>query len=207
MSADGARPKDDLPRGNLLGIGLALAATMVFACLDTITKQLVMVHDVPLVAAIRYAIQLVLIVAIFGPRQREELIKARSPILALVRGLCLAASAGFMSLALQRMPVAETTAIIYAAPLLVLLLSGPFLSEHVGMLAWMGAAGGFIGVLLVARPGSGLDALGLLFASANVVTSAVYYLLSRHLRRPRVSHRRSLQHPEVRGQKTVVPMT
>jgi drug/metabolite transporter (DMT)-like permease len=158
-----------------------MLATLTFACLDTVTKQLVAQYDVPLVAAIRYAVQLALIVAIFGPRDRARLVTARRPVLALVRGLCLAASACFMSLALQRLPLAETTAIIYMAPLLVVLLAGPVLAERAGPRGWIGVFGGLAGVLMVVRPGSGLDPLGVAFAVANAVTTAAYYLLSRRL--------------------------
>ncbi|MHA6690735.1 DMT family transporter [Devosia sp. A449] len=166
---------------NLAGIGLIVCATLLFSGLDAITKQLVMRYDVPLVAAMRYGVQLVLILLLFGPRHGTALVGARRPALAVLRGACLALSALFMALALQRMPIAETTAIIYLAPVLVVLLAGPVLGEQVRLLSWLAALGGFVGVLIVVRPGSGLDPLGLLFSAANVITTAAYSLLSRLL--------------------------
>jgi drug/metabolite transporter (DMT)-like permease len=175
-------PLKGVSQGNsLAGIALVLCATLVFACLDTVTKQLVMRHEVPAVAAIRYVVQLVLILIVFGPLQGGNLVRVSSPKLVVLRGACLTLSAFFMSLALQRMPVAETTAIIFLAPVLVTLLAGPLLGEWVGPLGWVAALGGFAGVLLVVRPGSGLDPLGIAFATANVVSTAAYYLLSRLL--------------------------
>jgi drug/metabolite transporter (DMT)-like permease len=79
------------------------------------------------------------------------------------------------------MPVAETTAINFLAPMLVVLLARPVLGERIGALDWTAAVLGFVGVLLIARPGSGLDATGILFALCAVGAGAVYQLLSRVL--------------------------
>jgi drug/metabolite transporter (DMT)-like permease len=79
------------------------------------------------------------------------------------------------------MPVGETIAILYLAPIIVVLLAGRFLNEKVGLIGWLAAAVGFAGVLLIARPGSGLSTLGVLFALSGAATSVVYVMLSRHL--------------------------
>ena len=50
-----------------MAIALVLCATLAFACLDTVTKQLLVRYEVPAVAAIRYVVQLGLIVMVFGP--------------------------------------------------------------------------------------------------------------------------------------------
>lgn len=99
----------------------------------------------------------------------------------MVRAASLAIASLFMGLALQRMPVAETTAIIFLGPMLVVLLAGPVLSERIGALGWTAAVVGFVGVLLIARPDSGLDATGTLFAFCAVGALVVYQLLSRVL--------------------------
>jgi drug/metabolite transporter (DMT)-like permease len=53
--------------------------------------------------------------------------------------------------------------------------------ERIGLVGWAAAIGGFCGVLLIARPGSGLDALGILFALATAGLNVAYQLLSRSL--------------------------
>jgi len=77
----------------------------------------------------------------------------------------------------------ETIGIIYLSPFLVLLLAFPLLGERVPVLGWVGAALGFAGVLLIVRPGSVLDPIGVLFALSNAVLSTVYALLTRLLTR------------------------
>jgi drug/metabolite transporter (DMT)-like permease len=88
-----------------------------------------------------------------------------------------------MLLAMRVMPVAETVAIIYITPVLVMLASGPLLGERVSAWGWIGAALGFAGVLLIARPGSGLDPLGVTLALMNAVLATAYHLLTRVLLR------------------------
>lgn len=88
-----------------------------------------------------------------------------------------------MLMALQVMPLAETVAIIYITPLLVMIAGASFLRETVSPLGWIAAAIGFAGVLLIVRPGSGLDALGVALSLFNVLCATGYHLLTRLLSR------------------------
>ena len=146
-------------------------------------KLLITEYNVPMVAAIRYILHCLLMLAIVGPLHGREMIRTQRTGLVLVRAASLALGSLLVSFAFQRMPVAETTAIVYLCPVLVVLLSGPLLKEKVGTGAWIAAAMGFAGVLLIARPGGGLDPLGVLFVLGNVVVSVAYNLLSRVLAR------------------------
>jgi drug/metabolite transporter (DMT)-like permease len=121
--------------------------------------------------------------AIVAPLHGREMVRTQRTGLVLVRAGSLAIGSLLVSFALQRMPVAETTAIVYLTPVLVVLLSGPLLKEKVGPGAWISAVIGFAGVLLIARPGGGLDPWGVLFVLGNVVVSVTYNLLSRVLAR------------------------
>lgn len=165
------------------GIMLVIGATLLFACHDTASKYLLAEYDVPLVSGIRYIVHTLLKLAIIGPRHGQQLIKTQRTGLVIVRGLCLVVATCFAGLALQRMPIAETTSIIYLAPILVVLLAKPVLGEKIGLLGWLAALGGFVGVVLIVRPGAGLDPLGVIFALSNVSLSVAYYLLSRILAR------------------------
>lgn len=152
-----------------------------FACMDSTTKYLVAHYKVPLVVAIRYIVNCLLMITLLAPSQGRALVKTQRTGLVLVRGACLAAASLFVASALQRMPVAEATSIVFLSPLLVLLLAGLVLGERVGALGWIATLMGFTGVLLIARPGSGLDPIGTVFALGAVVTTAAYQLLSRVL--------------------------
>jgi drug/metabolite transporter (DMT)-like permease len=167
----------------LLGIALCLCSLFCFACLDTTTKYLVASYNVPLVVAIRYIVNLALLLVILAPRHGPQLIRTERTALVWVRAGCLACVSLFLGLALQRMPVAEATAMIYVAPMLVVLFANPLLGERIGVLGWLAAVTGFLGVLLVARPGTGLDTLGVVLALCAAAMNATYQLMSRMLAR------------------------
>lgn len=165
----------------LRGIVMFASSLLLFACLDTTSKFLVARYDVPLVVAARYLGNLLLMVALLAPRHGVEVVRTERTGLVVVRALCLAASSLLVGLALQRMPVAETTAINFLAPMLVVLAAGPLLGERAGWIGWSAAIVGFGGVLLIVRPGSGLDAFGVTCALLGVGVAAAYQLLSRVL--------------------------
>jgi drug/metabolite transporter (DMT)-like permease len=171
------------PGNALKGIILVVLATTAFAVADVITKHLTMLYAVPLVVALRYLVNLVLLVITLGPRYGRTLITTRRTGLVLIRGACLAAASLTMGIALRYMPVGETVAIIYIAPIGVMLLAVPLLGEKVALSGWIGAATGFLGVLLIVRPGAGLDPIGVTFALINAACAIAYHLFSRVLAR------------------------
>lgn len=175
-------PVPAVPGGRpLIGVMMVMGAVMIFAANDTVTKVLVSQYPVPLVAAVRYMVHLLLMVVLLLPRMGARLLRTERTGLVLLRGLCLAVSTLGMGLALQRMPVPESVAIVFLAPMLVVLAAGPVLGEKVAAASVLAAVGGFAGVLLIVRPGGGLDLLGVVFVLIAVTTSVVYYLLSRVL--------------------------
>lgn len=163
------------------GVLLIAAAVFLFACMDTTSKYLSATYAVPLVVAARYIGNLLLMVLILAPSQGSRLYRTRRPGLVLVRALALVVASLFFGYAIQRMPVAETTALIFLGPLLVVLVARPVLGETIGLWGWAAALGGFAGVLLIVRPGSGLDAIGVGLVLMAVAMMVVYYLLSRIL--------------------------
>ena len=165
----------------LRGILLFAFGLFLFACMDATTKYLAARHEVPLIVAVRYIVNCLLMVVLVAPSHGRKLVETQRTGLVLVRAGCLAAASLLVGLALQRMPVAETTAINFLAPMLVVLIAGPLLGERIGALGWAAAVAGFAGVLLVVRPGSGLEAIGIACALGAVFANAGYQLLSRTL--------------------------
>ncbi len=176
-------PASDIarPSNPAFGITLVVAATCLFASNDAINKLLVSEFDVPAVAAVRYVIHALVLTAVLAPSQGRRLVETRRTGAVIARALCLVASTLFLGLALQHMPVAETTAIVYLSPLLVVLLAPFLLGERIAASGWVAAILGFSGVLLIVRPGGGLDPAGIALALANVGFTTAYYLLSRVL--------------------------
>lgn len=165
----------------LKGFLLLACGLFLFCCLDCTTKYLVAHYNVPTVSAMRYMVHCLLMLAILAPRHSHQLIKTQRTSLVIVRAVALVFTTLFVGLALQRMPLAETTCLIFTAPLFVVLLATPVLGEKVGTLGWLAVIIGFLGMLLVVRPGSGLNSLGILFALLGAIANATYQLMSRLL--------------------------
>jgi drug/metabolite transporter (DMT)-like permease len=72
---------------------------------------------------------------------------------------------------LARMPLVNALTIAFTAPLMVTALSVPFLGEHVGWRRWTAVIFGFLGVVIVLRPGAGL----MTPAAAGVIVAAFCY--------------------------------
>ncbi len=162
------------------GILLYLGALMFFACVDGTTKLLTHDHPVLLVAAVRYS-ALMLIMATMIPRPRRIYLRTVRRGLTVLRSLSLALVTLLMGFALRRLPLAEATSIAFLAPIAVSVLSGPLLGEKLTTARKVAVVAGFLGVLLIARPGGSLDALGVFFALLAASCNVCYQLLSRVL--------------------------
>jgi len=163
------------------GALLCIAALALFACMDTTTKYLTQTHAVPLIIGVRYLGNLLLMVAFLGPTHGRQMVRTQRTGLVLVRGCCLAVASLLIGLALERMPVAEMTAITFLSPILLVAVAGKVLGERVGWIGWAATAGGFLGVMLIVRPGSDIVTSGAIFVLASVVLNLGYQLLSRVL--------------------------
>ncbi len=157
------------------------AALVLVACMDVTNKYLVASFDVPLLAACRYAGHLLLMLAFVAPRHGMAMVQTQRTGLVWIRALCLCATTALGVLALSRMPVAETSAIVFLTPILMALAAGPLLGERIGWKGWAAAMLGFLGVLVIVRPGSGLDSVGVAFALGCALAATSYNLLSRLL--------------------------
>ena len=137
----------------LLGIGLALVAMVCFATLDSITKYVS--TSVPVFMAIwfRYTVQAVLTTAVVLPLRGKKALRTAHPKFQLLRGLLLLSTSFLAFLSLRFMPVGEFTAIVMTAPLIITLLAATKLGEKVSPLRWALVVGGFVGTLIIIRPG------------------------------------------------------
>lgn len=164
------------------GALLCVVAVALFACMDATTKYLSETHPVPLIVAARYLGNLLLMAGIMvSTHHARDMVRTQRTGLVWVRALCLAIASLLIGFALQRMPVAETTAILFLSPVLLVIVAGPILGERVGWFGWAATAAGFAGVMLIVRPGSGLMSIGVLFVLGAVVANLGYQLLSRVL--------------------------
>ncbi len=88
-----------------------------------------------------------------------RILKTRQPVLHAIRGLLIVAANMSYFAALAALPLADATALFFAAPLLITLLSIPILGEKVGVLRMTAVLVGFCGVILMQRPWAGAETL------------------------------------------------
>lgn len=169
------------PQHHLRGILLITAAVSTFAVMDTTTKYLSQTYPVPAIVWSRYVFQAAFMLAVLGPRMKLDLLRTRRPGLQIARGVMLALSTILFFSALSLMPIAEASAITFLSPLLLTALSVVLLRERVAPAAWVAVAAGFVGVLIIVRPGGGVFSLAALLPLATACCFAAYQLMTRQL--------------------------
>ena len=171
-------------RGTVLGgVTMAVAAVACFAALDTTTKYVS--ASVPLLMALwfRYAFQAVATTAVVLPLRGLSALRTLHPKFQALRGVLLLASSLFAFASLKYMPVGEFTAIVMVAPLAITVLAATVLHEEVTPLRWVLVAGGFIGTLIIMRPGGEAFGWTSLLPLALVGTNAWFQVLTSQLAR------------------------
>lgn len=165
----------------LRGILLLVGAVSTFSVLDTIAKYLSQTYPVPMIVWARYVFHVLFMLFVLGHSVRWGLVHTRRPRLQVIRGLVLAASSMFFFSALSRLPIAEASAITFVSPLLLTAMSVWFLRERVRASAWIAVVIGFVGVLIIVRPGGAVFQPAALFALATAACFATYQLMTRQL--------------------------
>ncbi len=167
-------------RHPLYGVLLILLSGLVLASHDGLAKHLTQFYPVLLVVWARYLSQTLLMATLFGPGMRRRLFVTRRPWLQLLRGLSLVGvSLTFIS-GLRYIPLGEATAVIFLAPLMVTIASA-WLGEKVGPVQWLAVAAGFMGVLIIVRPGGALFTPAVLLPFAAALSFSLYQLVTRRL--------------------------
>mgnify|MGYP001812741371 CR=1 FL=1 len=170
---------------NRLGILLMVATTFVFAAQDGISRHLAGEYNVIMVVAIRYWFFAAFVVAVSMRRSGGLRSVARSGRLwvQVARGVLLAAEVCVTVLAFTLLGLIETHAVFACYPLLIAALSGPVLGERVGWRRWGAIAIGFIGVLVILRPGTGVFSPSAVIALVASAMFALYGLMTRYVAR------------------------
>lgn len=174
---------DNLHNRNLLiAIFATIAAGFVLAAMDAIGKWLM--HELPTQQVVwaRYFFHTLIVGIVFTLNQGPGFMKPRQPLMQGVRALFLLCVTFCMYSALRTISLADATAIIFFAPVLVTLLAGIFLNERVGIQEWLAVIIGFVGVLFIVRPGFRDIDPAMLLAMAAAVSLAFYFVLTRALR-------------------------
>lgn len=173
-------PKD-AARERLIGICLVVFAAAMFAVVDGISKVLTATASPPQIVWARYALALPVVLARVPIGEYRTLFSTKMLRLQIGRGLSPLVVSFGMVFGVAFLPLADATVILFAAPLLMVALSGPMLGETVHRSNWVAVAVGFVAVLIVARPGFSVLSQYAIFPLVGAVFYALLQIFTRRL--------------------------
>lgn len=161
--------------GRADGQAIAVMCIGVFCLVvnDVMAKWLT-AHYTPLqIIFVRNLLALPIIAAIAVSFAGRTALRSGHLRLHAVRGLLSVCAAYTFFSGLRLLPLAEATSLVFAAPIFITALSVPLLGEHVGWRRWSAVLAGFVGVLVIVRPGAATFQP----ASLLIVATAMFYAL------------------------------
>lgn len=164
----------------IAGIIILVLSTWALSTLDASGKW-VMAAGLSLffMVWVRYVLHWVLVVGLVVPIKGWGMFRAKQPTMQVLRGVVMLLATYSFFTALSYLPQAEATAINFLAPLIVLAAAPWILHEPPRLSRWIAAITGFIGVLIIIRPGSGLHPIGVLFGLITACMFATQFILTR----------------------------
>lgn len=123
----------------------------------------------------RYAVHLLFMLVVLGPRYKGTLVRSSRLPLQIIRSLTMVAMPVAFILATTQMPSHNVWAIYWLSPFMMLALSTWVLREPAGRVRWIAALVGFVGMMLVLRPDAGV------FSPAAILPLIVGAAISLHL--------------------------
>jgi drug/metabolite transporter (DMT)-like permease len=161
---------------SLIGVASLCGGVFVFSIQDAILKGMSGDHAVTLAIVLRSIVGLPILLAMVHYECGLAALKTKRWGLLIARGLILLTAYTTYYMAFPALPLAEAIALFFTSPIFVTLLASVFLREKVTPQAWGAVIAGFVGVLIILQPGSGLfepAALLSLFSAATYGFSMV----------------------------------
>jgi drug/metabolite transporter (DMT)-like permease len=165
----------------LWGIGLSVTATTMFVANDSLVKWLTHDHPVPQLVWARYFFHFLLMLLLFRPSRPLALLRTRRPTLQVFRALLLLLSTGLFFTAVSYIPIADASAIGLVGPLIATLLAVPLLGEPIGIRRVAACLVGFVGALVILRPGLGVMHWAAVLPLLSAAVYAVFQIATRSL--------------------------
>lgn len=161
-------------RGQASGILLMIAGVACLSANDAIAKTLTSGYSPLQILFLRNVIALPFTLVIALVMGGPLTLRSHRPAAHLLRGALWVGATMMFFTSFIYLPLAEATALIFVAPFFITMISALFLGEAVRWRRWLAVATGFLGVLIIIRPGGGTFQL---ISLLPVTTALVYALL------------------------------
>ena len=172
-------------QSNRTGILVMIATTFVFAVQDGISQHLAVTYNTFMVVMIRYWFFAAFVIAISARRPGGVRAAATTsqPMLQIFRGLLLAGEICVAVFGFTLLGLVESHAIFAIYPLIVIALAGPLLGERAGWRRWLAVLAGFLGMLIILQPGTGVFRAVAMIPFISAFMFALYSLTTRYAAR------------------------
>lgn len=163
-----------------LGILFMLGGMFIFSAVDTQAKVLTeTLHPIQIVWSRQLGLLIgVLVYMVF---KGFSVLKTKHPRLQITRGLLAASSATLFIAAVSYVPLADAVAVSFIAPFIVTIMGALVLKEKVGIRRWTAVTIGFLGTMIVIRPGMGVVHPAVMIVMLAATFFALRQVLSRAL--------------------------
>lgn len=172
---------EQTPRQRAMAILLVCGAVLCFTGIDAGAKWLNPRLGTTETTFLRYLSGFLWVLPFLNPWRVPGVLVSRKPLLQFLRGALLLASTALNFVAIQYLQLAQTVSIMFLAPLIVSLAAGPLLGEWVGPRRLIAIFIGFVGVLVITRPGSGAIHPAALLSVCGMLCYATILLMTRRL--------------------------
>lgn len=166
----------------LTAILMMLVTFLIFSSVDTTVKFLV-TGGIPAmqVAFTRYLSHFVIVLLVYFPSHGRRIFQSRIPKTQAIRAIALLGTTCFNFAALAYLPLTVTTAIFFATPFAVCLLSIPVLNEQVGMRRLSAVFVGFIGVVVITQAWNANFHWAIFLSFGSFLSASTYFVLTRKI--------------------------
>ncbi|WP_366556198.1 DMT family transporter [Aquibaculum sediminis] len=176
-----------MPSGNrdnlLLGIAAMLLGMLLMTMMDATAKWLGEGYPISQIVFFRNLFALPPILVVTWASGGFSSLRTRQWKLHLLRGFAILLAIYTFFWGLRFLPLADAIALAFLAPLFVSLLSIPLLGEKVGPRRWAAVGVGFVGMLVMLRPGAEVFRWEALLPTATAFGYALAMILTRRLSR------------------------
>lgn len=173
---------DASPPRPLLGVALMLAAMAILPFIDVLAKVLGQ-QGMPILMVVWAR-------ALFGglmtlpfalSAEGSRIFRPARPLHHLARAILLFTATFLFFQALKHLPIADALAIFFVNPLVIVILSALVLKEYVGPHRWGAVAVGFVGTMIIIRPGMAEMNPGTFYALGAGASLGAYFVMTRQI--------------------------
>jgi len=164
-----------------LGVATMLFSILLFSMMDAMVKWLGGHYPTQQIMFFRSLVAMIPVAAIIVSRGGIKVLKTRQPAMHLLRSLLGISAMACAFYAFSLMRLADAISILHTAPLIMTALSIFLLGEKVGLHRWSAIIAGFLGMLIVIRPGESMLESGSLFMLIAALLIGCNSIIIRHL--------------------------